>query len=1163
MRISNNLKSEENTVKRQLAYLILFLFVLAKTLFRPLMATGLPQLNRFTFSRRPRWSSLTAMLVASVFVVACGSGGGGDGSATSTPTAASVATGLSDAAAPTASSVAISGTAQVGKVLTGSYTYTDANNDPQGLTTVRWLRNGVPITNAIVSNYTLASADQASTITFEVTPVATVTPFAGTTVVSTPTAAVAGEGEPAAPTASSVAISGTAQVGQVLTGSYIYADANNDREGTSTLRWLRGSTAIDGATTRSYTLVSADQGAVIRFEVTPVASVTPFTGTAVASNPTAAVAGIGTPAAPVASNVVISGTPQVGQLLTGSYTYADANSDPQGLSTFRWLRSGTAIANATATSYLLASADQGASITFEVTPVATVSPFAGTAVVSAPTVAVAGVGVPAAPIASNVAISGTAQVGQVLTGSFVYTDANNDPQGISTFRWLRGGAAIAGATASSYTLVSADQGFTLNFEVTPISTVAPTTGIPVLSPATAAVVPAFNSVNMKLLLISAAGTAPSYLGITSILDQIGVPYDKMILTGANKTALQMVADTPTVPGTLSHGNNGNYQGIILETGDLAALNTATNTYPSAMTAAQWAMLRQYQRDFGVRSATMYTRPAATIDIFGAPLDLTYGLTSTIEILATDASPVAAAFTAGATGVDSGQSVFSYLNTATPITVKGGVYTYPSTPGATAPALPAVPLLQMTDGKAIASVYTDSAGWQNLAIGTDNNPELTHTLLLGYGVVNWVTKGVFLGERKIYMSAQPDDVLIPDTIWQASHLTDPGCNTIRVVTDPCPEYRINDVDYNRLVAWQSALQSGSNVTSAIKLEMPFNGSGYEIDAITGLPNAADPLSVAIRVNSLPFRWINHTWNHAWLNEKSDPLYPTVPLLTAAQMQAEFQQNDDLASGKSGSNRVTFLNYSKNAFIQPDVGGLENPVFWTAAKNYGFRYILMDTSKAYANFTPSRSAVGPISPNTGYYSSLESANPQILIIPRYPTNLFYNVSTPDEWTSEYNSFYATLPPAQGGIGTTSTYSDILNRESEVLLRYMLKYGVNSWMFHQSNLRAYSTGNNSLLSDLLDAVISKYKAMYTLPIQSPSQVEIGQIMQARMAYNTAISAGLTGRVVRGAVGSSMELKNSSSLAASVPVTGVNVSGISYGGQWISTIPLAVGAITTVALP
>ena len=119
---------------------------------------------------------------------------------------------------------------------------------------------------------------------------------------------------------------------------------------------------------------------------------------------------------------------------------------------------------------------------------------------------------------------------------------------------------------------------------------------------------------MKVLVISADGSATSqssYLAATSILDQIGVPYDRIVLKGANKTALQMVA------GTLSDGaGHGKYQGIILETGDLPYVETtcpapySSPCYPSALTAAQWAMLRQYQFDFGVRSATMYTAPAA-------------------------------------------------------------------------------------------------------------------------------------------------------------------------------------------------------------------------------------------------------------------------------------------------------------------------------------------------------------------------------------------------------------------------------------------------------------------------------------------------------------------------------------------------------------------------
>jgi hypothetical protein len=92
-----------------------------------------------------------------------------------------------------------------------------------------------------------------------------------------------------------------------------------------------------------------------------------------------------------------------------------------------------------------------------------------------------------APTASNVTITGTVQVGQQLTGSYTYADVEGNAQGVSTFRWLRNGVAIGGATASTYTLVNADYGNTITFEVTPVATVVPTNGPPVVSSATAAV----------------------------------------------------------------------------------------------------------------------------------------------------------------------------------------------------------------------------------------------------------------------------------------------------------------------------------------------------------------------------------------------------------------------------------------------------------------------------------------------------------------------------------------------------------------------------------------------------------------------------------------------------------------------------------------------------
>jgi len=292
-----------------------------------------------------------------------------------------------------------------------------------------------------------------------------------------------------APTASAVTITdsngGSVVVGDTLVGSYTYADADGDAQGVSTFRWLRNGVAISGAVAANYTLVTADTGTSITFEVTPVAA-TGVTVGAAASSASVSVVN----SAPTASAVTITdsngGSVVVGDTLVGSYTYADANGDVEGVSTFRWLRNGVAISGAVAANYSVVAADVGATISFEVTPVAATGIPTGLAAVSP-----AGVVVLAnsPPIANAVHINGTVTVGSVLTGLYTYSDIDGDAQGVSTFRWLRDGVPIAGATSSTYTLTPADikatvgaapaVGTSISFEVTPVAATGALKGVPV------------------------------------------------------------------------------------------------------------------------------------------------------------------------------------------------------------------------------------------------------------------------------------------------------------------------------------------------------------------------------------------------------------------------------------------------------------------------------------------------------------------------------------------------------------------------------------------------------------------------------------------------------------------------------------------------------------
>ena len=246
-----------------------------------------------------------------------------------------------------------------------------------------------------------------------------------------------------------------------------------------------------------------------------------------------------TNAAPTASAVATSGTAQVGVQLTGSYTYADAENNPQGTSTLRWMvdtqTSGatkTAIAGATSSTYTATAAEQGKHLFFCVTPVASAGTLVGSEVCSSASAAVAAAVVPpanAAPTASAVATSGTAQVGVQLTGSYTYADAENNPQGTSTLRWMvdtqTSGAtktAIAGATSSAYTATAAEQGKHLFFCVTPVASAGTLVGSEVCSGASAAVAEAVVTPTPTPTPIpSASGPVPGLAGGPTLLNMSG------------------------------------------------------------------------------------------------------------------------------------------------------------------------------------------------------------------------------------------------------------------------------------------------------------------------------------------------------------------------------------------------------------------------------------------------------------------------------------------------------------------------------------------------------------------------------------------------------------------------------------------------------------------
>lgn len=186
--------------------------------------------------------------------------------------------------------------------------------------------------------------------------------------------------------------------------------------------------------------------------------------------------------APIAINLSISGNPEVGETLTGMYTYTDRDNDIEGTSTFKWYRGTsvdgldkTVIEGLTSLNYTLTESDLEKYIFFEVTPVAATGVLkgqSGLAAIESP------VHLPnTAPFVSEVSITGVPEVGNTLTGDYVYSDNENDAEGTSLYQWYRADTLdglniheIEGATSKIYTLTDADFHKYISFEVTPFAT---------------------------------------------------------------------------------------------------------------------------------------------------------------------------------------------------------------------------------------------------------------------------------------------------------------------------------------------------------------------------------------------------------------------------------------------------------------------------------------------------------------------------------------------------------------------------------------------------------------------------------------------------------------------------------------------------------------------
>ncbi len=313
-----------------------------------------------------------------------------------------------------------------------------------------------------------------------------------------------------------------------------------------------------------------------------------------------------------------------------------------------------------------------------------------------------------------------------------------------------GAHAISASYGSISPYVNADTGWITASTTAPIACPSPT-------------------IDLKILVVNNAEANANagyadFPAIQQILQYVGTPYE--------------VVDVSAAAPTLSDGAcHGYFQGVIF------AYGGDYYSIPSWQTA-----LIDYEQTFNVRQLNWYDTP-----------DPNFGLSYTgTQIPST--STYTTNFTLAAA------PVFFYANTATPLTISNAAVDLGVADVASGGSL--TPLLQDGSGNIVSAIY-DYNGQQFLTQTFDSNPYLTHDLVVAYGLLNWVTKGVFLGDYHVYATQEVDDFFINDSEWIPSTtcLTNLATKD-RTLPDASnlPVFRLDASDMAQLVAWQTTKQT---------------------------------------------------------------------------------------------------------------------------------------------------------------------------------------------------------------------------------------------------------------------------------------------------------------------------------------------------------------------
>jgi len=248
--------------------------------------------------------------------------------------------------------------------------------------------------------------------------------------------------------------------------------------------------------------------------------------------------------------------------------------------------------------------------------------------------------------------------------------------------------------------------------------------------------------------------------------------------------------------------------------------------------------------------------------------------------------------------------------------------------------------------------------------------------------------------------------------------------------------------------------------------------------------------------------------------------------------------------------------------------QNPAFYQALVGAGIKSTATDASKQYPDTSVASNPFGltvtgaALLPAGASFTEGTGAA-AFQAIPRYPSNVYYNVSKQSQQLDEYNWIYYSGAPTNGTVNdggcaaprtdcrtTPATWADYLGSENQIMFGHLMGNDPRPHYIHQSNLADWNPAlpetdpnQGGILYAVIDGLLGNWYDKYfdrpTTPLVQLTQTQIGAELARQKQWAQDVAAGRVSAYLLDG-----KLHVSTTADMQVPLTGTTVGDV-YGGQ------------------